>query len=501
MEIGKGSKKKIWQVFGVIGIVMVVFLPWRFQVNDDELMMWLVSGAYTGKPETYAVFIHPLLSGAFSKLYGFFPAVPWYPLSWFLILSISYIFWVNLVFEKFKKGPLLYFWNLIFLVSIIHFAFFLQFSIIATIAICVGLAYRLWKSTNLDKKWWMIYKADFLILFAYFIRAEVALLMIAAVFLSSIVFHSRENLKSVWAIPILILTIGFGSSVFLVKKLGMEEFETINQLRSKVFDNPVLQLNKSYWKEKDPELYYFANGLQDFNGMDLNASKLENWLKDLNQSRWGLISNGFYARAFWTYIYQEHFFLGLWGLLICFSILTRAKNTLIIFGLIILGFAILAPFYLLKIQIYSLAFYFLLLSQFNFQKPSSHFPLFGIRFIVATLIFSLGYHFRSFMKAKENIPENDLIMMTETLLEQEGNTDLFLATENKHYLNHVFDKPIPFKFLGWGTLLEVYQPKKTRKLKKAFLLDENTYFENSGYFKKSEFKFDRIEDFVLIQSP
>jgi hypothetical protein len=67
-----------FMIFGLLALASVWFLPWRFQVNDDVLMMWLVSGAYTGTPETYAVFIHPILSWIFSRLYAAFPFVNWY---------------------------------------------------------------------------------------------------------------------------------------------------------------------------------------------------------------------------------------------------------------------------------------------------------------------------------------------------------------------------------------------------------------------------------------
>ncbi|MEP1087428.1 MAG: hypothetical protein ABJH01_12185, partial [Algoriphagus sp.] len=82
---------RFWAVLGLFALVLIWFLPWRFQTNDDELMMWLVSGAYTGTPESYAVFIHPILSWIFSELYTALPDVPWYPLTWFGVLYLSYL--------------------------------------------------------------------------------------------------------------------------------------------------------------------------------------------------------------------------------------------------------------------------------------------------------------------------------------------------------------------------------------------------------------------------
>ena len=81
-----------WLSIGAVALSIVALLPWRFQVNDDVIMMWLVSGAYTGTPEPYAVFIHPVLSWVFSKLYIGFPLFPWYESVWFLGIYFSFIY-------------------------------------------------------------------------------------------------------------------------------------------------------------------------------------------------------------------------------------------------------------------------------------------------------------------------------------------------------------------------------------------------------------------------
>ncbi|MFT4855343.1 MAG: hypothetical protein ACI942_000713, partial [Planctomycetota bacterium] len=90
-KLGIRSVFRIWAILGLLAMIVIWFLPWRFQTNDDELMMWLVSGAYTGTPESYAVFIHPLLSWIFSKLYTLFPEIRWYPLTWFLVMYLGYL--------------------------------------------------------------------------------------------------------------------------------------------------------------------------------------------------------------------------------------------------------------------------------------------------------------------------------------------------------------------------------------------------------------------------
>jgi hypothetical protein len=44
----KGSDRFVllWSTIGILAALLIWNLPWRFQFNDDEVMMWLVSGAY-----------------------------------------------------------------------------------------------------------------------------------------------------------------------------------------------------------------------------------------------------------------------------------------------------------------------------------------------------------------------------------------------------------------------------------------------------------------------
>jgi len=57
----------------------------------------LVSGAYTGEPESYAVFIHPILSWCFSKTLYFFslqsPGILWPGFRWCIWVIWSFWIW------------------------------------------------------------------------------------------------------------------------------------------------------------------------------------------------------------------------------------------------------------------------------------------------------------------------------------------------------------------------------------------------------------------------
>ena len=103
-----------------IAVLTVSFLPWRFQLNDDMIMMWLVRGDYSGQPESYAVFIHPILSWTFAELYTLIPGVNWYPLTWFLVMYSSFLVFVNGIHTHLPKY-LATFLSLLLLAFFIHF--------------------------------------------------------------------------------------------------------------------------------------------------------------------------------------------------------------------------------------------------------------------------------------------------------------------------------------------------------------------------------------------
>lgn len=93
--------------------------------------MWLVSVAYTDAPESYAAFIHPLLSWFFSELYTFFPGSPWYPMTWFEVIYGSSVVFLRMAWENSKKKNFDKFFTLVIFCLVVHSLLFLQFTIVA----------------------------------------------------------------------------------------------------------------------------------------------------------------------------------------------------------------------------------------------------------------------------------------------------------------------------------------------------------------------------------
>lgn len=499
MEIIKKHPVLFWQILGSMAILCVLFLPWRFQVNDDELMMWLVSGAYTGSPESYAVFLHPLLSWFFSILYDSFPILPWYPIVWFLILWISYLVIVRQVFEKYKEWWLASCWILILLAILAHFSFFIQFSMVAAFSVSSGISVRIVQSQKMRSSFLRIYKSDFLILLGFLVRPEVALLLIGSLFIFSFVFKQGVGTSKLWGIPSLILVVGYFVSWIWINEIGMNEFVSINKLRSQVFDSPILQLNKDYWKAANPDLYYFANGLQDFSVPKLSAGQLNKWNIELQNKRWVLISGTFFLKAIWNDIQDEHFLIGIGLIMLFFSLAIHFRLALLSLALIFFGFLLLSPYYLIKVQIFGLGFLLFFIIQMIYHDSSK--KAFGGYSWIFTpvLIFGILFHFRSFFKSNDNLPNKDFLNQVISNIGSFSDQEVYLVVDNKYYLNEVFQNPLPFKILGWGSLLEQYQKSGSQFDKKVFLIDENTFWANQGYFDESRISIDELENLLLIQ--
>lgn len=499
MEIIKKHPVLFWQMMGSLAILCVLFLPWRFQVNDDELMMWLVNGAYTGTPESYVVFIHPILSWFCSVLYTLVPHLPWYPIVWISILWFSYLVFVGQVFEKCKEGWLASCWNLIILAFLVHFTFFLQFSMVAAFAVSSGLLARLIQCQKVNSSFWRVYLTDFLILGGFLVRPEVALLLTGSLFIFCLVFRQEFSSWKQWLIPGLILGLGYFVSWIWINGIGMGEFVSVNHLRSQVFDSPILQLNKEYWKTVNPDLYYFANGLQDFSEPKLNADQLNQWNTELQNKRWEMISATFFLKGMWTYIQQEHFLIGIGLIMLVYSLVIQIRLALLSLVLIFLGFIILSPFYLIKVQIFGLGILFFLIVQLIYLDSST--KVFGgfTRVITAVLIFGILFHFRSFIKSYDNLPPKDFLGNAISKIAQAGDQELYLVLENKYYLNEVFQKPLAFKLLGWGNLLEQYQKNRSHSGKKIFLIDERVFRANKGYFDEPGLTIEGFDSLLLIQ--
>lgn len=486
---------EIWAIVGLIVIIIVWNLPWRFQVNDDEVMMWLVSGAYTGKPETFAVFLHPILSWTFSKLYTTSPEIPWYPALWFLIMLFSFLAYIKLIASRSIPIIQKQVWAIFLFGFFVHFLFFLQFSIVAAFSISAGLGSRLIIRDGIKKSLFNLRYSDFLILFGYLIRPEVLFLFIIGGLILNFLVIREKQLYLGLMLPLILFIVGSLTMLLWIDRAGLSEFYETNRLRSQVFDHPSLQLHKDEFKSSDPDLYYFGNGLIDFNRDRTLPQKLPTWKKGLDQRRFSNLSTASLYNSLSIFLRHEHFFIGLFGFFLTFSFLLNWKKSLFMFLILLLGLILLSPFFLLKVQIFAIVFllYFILCLVYL----DSRIALKNVWSVYIVLLSgAIIFHFISYFQSSKNIPPGNILTQEIERIQSEGIQEIYLIGSGNLYQEVLFNNPLRFKILGWPTLLEKHNGSQNRE-RKAYLIDSTTYFNNVGYFK-TEVRKEGSSDLILL---
>ena len=209
----------------------------------------------------------------------------------------------------------------------------------------------------------------------------------------------------------------------------------------------VLQLEKDRFINSEPELYYFSNGLIDFSENQLTRDKLLEWKHMLDDLRWEAVSFSFYKKSFGTFIQNERFVLPLMALFLLFTLYTNLKKGLKLLLVIILGLVVLAPFYLIKIQIYILLFLlFFILMILDRQEGEFHkWPFLIFQSILSIVIV---FHCYSFSLSHHNISSGTELQEKLNKLKGDGYAEIIIASENKYYLELIFESPLPFKIMA-----------------------------------------------------
>lgn len=479
-----------WAALSGMATLIIWFLPWRFQVNDDEVMMWLVSGAYTGQQEWFAVFLHPILSWTFSKSYYLLPSIPWYPLAWFLILYLSFLAFIKLVFKGSQPLSLKNLWILFAFAFLVHFLFFLQFSMVAAFALTVALSVRLSRDMNSP---FAIFPEDFLLLIGFLVRPEILILFLVGILILKGVFFRDKSVLKKLTFPLILWAVGLVITWICLNSNDLQRFHRLNQLRSQVFDHPALQLHKDDIKQIHPELYNFSNGLIDFQSHPELSEKLPQWKEFLDSKRTELLSLDSVFKALSTFVFHEHFLLGLMGLFLAFAVCWNWRKAGLIF-LMLSGVLILAtPFYLIKVQIYGIISLFFFMNIFLAEPHVKMGKYFNWTFILLLLV-GIGFHFYSFIQSPKNLISADKLSVEIKNLSKAG--QIYLIGKGENYRDLLFENPLPFKILGWPTLLES-QIGVEKSTKNIYFVDSATYFNNIYYFD-NQVRLDSQTSLILL---
>ncbi len=166
--------------------VTIALIPVTFETNDDYGMMGYVSGARTGEPEADTIFSLYLWGKLQSCLYTLAPGVPWYPLSFLLLIALSlWLFYTELLRLSARKGL---FWLgvlvsvALYVLLFVYYSVRLQFTVVSAFCGLAALTLMLLRCREGElKKQFPSYLAVFVLtLFSVNIRSKVALLLLGS---------------------------------------------------------------------------------------------------------------------------------------------------------------------------------------------------------------------------------------------------------------------------------------------------------------------------------
>lgn len=488
-KIKSNSFLLFWSFLGLGAMITIWFLPWRFQVNDDVIMMWLVSGAYTGTPESYAVFIHPILSWIFSKLYTIVPIIPWYPLTWFMVMYMSYLGLI-LTLSQIKMGSngksIL---SLLCLYLFLHFGLFLQFTLVAGTAGFSGLL--LFYIASGKRIGALYFFSLVLFTFSIMIRWESFVLILLGYGFYLLCFKSgAETLKNSRhiLIPLLVLVIFVGSKMMWEKQSEYADFVHYNEARGAVSDHPVTY--KLILEDKlasSSEWFFFSHWMMEEHTLTIEQlkerkSELDSELLTVDQVINSLYRLVLVAR---TEAFKSTFSFILIGIYL--FRLKASKKSLIFLAAWLSFFLLFNHFFVLNGRVVILFFLPFLFPLFlePAQKPIDK-KITQVLFSLLVLFF--GYHLVNFFREARarGIMREEFVSLTAklpaaSLLVMEGYDENYLGV---HYS---MNNPVPFLSLGWISQssfqqkkLEKYGLGKLAEAKEFYLLgvdeDEEFFF-------------------------
>ncbi len=474
-ELKAKQSFRLWATLGFCALTLIWFLPWRFQTNDDELMMWLVSGAYTGEPEPYAVFIHPILSLFFSKLYTFFPLVSWYPLAWFTIILLSFWLIVKLIFKTEIQFSSAHITSALLLCLAIHFTMFLQFTLVAGFAGFAGLSWVvLNKKTSARNRDWMI--AYFLICCSILIRFE-AFVLVCFGLLFFLWISKSGVLRGKFITIIIILGIsflGYFSKIHWENRSPFAEFVSYNKVRAAVSDHPVTyRLNADEMIDSGSKWFFFSQWMMDddsISTLDLEVRKkfLDAQLFELKQvkSGWKRLVSILRMEAF------KSILIGIFVLAFFFTKIPFSKKLLFL--------AFWTIFFLSTNHLLILNGRVIILFIFPIVTGILLFPfeitLKMSRLVGAGLILLMGFHLMNFLKEGKgrNKMREEFLSLQKTI--PKGSL-MVLEGYKENYLgvNYSMLDPVPFLSFGWISK-SPFQQKALDRFGLNSIVDAKSFF-------------------------
>ena len=268
------NKRKVLEFAGSMALSVIVFLiiykfiPIVYSTNDDRMIAEIVSGQFTGKPESYGIQMTYGFTWFLSKLYEITRSFNWYGivLIGVQIFSFGAILYRIQSFAKKWQGKIYLLTAAILLYLGLWLKVYVQLTYTTTAAF-VGMAAIFWYATS-ETNWKNVLMTVLLANIAFCIRPNIFYMFVPATGLVYLwkMFGKKDFKKLTIAAPFIVLAV---TAVFFVinaaaySKDGWKEFRDFFDVRTNVYDYYDL---RTYGE--NPELYEpYGISEEEFNMM------------------------------------------------------------------------------------------------------------------------------------------------------------------------------------------------------------------------------------------
>ncbi|NVK53631.1 MAG: hypothetical protein HWD85_11915 [Flavobacteriaceae bacterium] len=440
-----------WVVLGLFAHLLIGFSDWRFDANDDVLMMWLVSGGYTGDYESYAVFLHPFLSSFLASLYSIVPNISWYPVFWFLFLFFAY---VGVIFSIFyKSNTIRIAWVLSFFVLLvwIHFCFFLQFTLVAGAA--AFSAYLIFEKALKFKSKILYGISIILIVISILVRWESFALFSIGYGLYLLVCCCKDNFRKIilHLIPIISLFLFFRISDYVfINASGLADFKAYTKARSSVFDHPAFySLATKDYLAPGSNWFFFSLGMMD--GNQTNLESLKSLKNELDKNLFS-VNQAFrsFDRIKEIMVFQRFkAVMSLFIVLGYFGLFFWKPKKMLFFGLWILFIVVFNHFFIINPRVFILLFMVLLIPILSYSSQKTSYS----RFLIPSFVMLFGIaiiHCRNFMVEanRRDLIEEEFDALINSI---DPNQLMVFEGYRQNFLPLKYSKinPVPYISVGW----------------------------------------------------
>lgn len=324
-------------------VLILIFLPFVFETNDDATMNSIASGAISGNPSKYLI-ITSVIIGSFLKLmYSILPNINWY--SWYLIFSFfaGYLA-IQYSFSQIKNDL----WikiirHILILTILLSSLLILQFTRVAAVSLAGGFLLIFFTP---QKKYITVFFGVMLIVLGALIRHHVflmyLLLSIPFVFILLLKKQKHTIIYLSIAIFLSLLAIKYDNYIYESKPV-LKEFIKFKKLRSKIttHDNPSFnyytkkEITETInWTKSDFHLATFFNidvGHPKFTveNLELIIEKPEPFLKKtFSHAFLSILKGTFYSMK--NYLMKNYEYVVFYLIFFLF-LSTKWKETFIIF--------------------------------------------------------------------------------------------------------------------------------------------------------------------------